>query len=198
MHGRKDFPFILASKSPRRKELLEKGGYKFKVVPPSVDETAITFEQTSPAEYAKRLALAKANSVARKYKDKIVVGADTIVDYEGRIIGKPANAEQAEQIIGFLFSRPHKVITGLAIVRLIDNLEIAESDTTVVYPKKMSARQIAEHIKSGVWQDKAGAYAIQEQGDRFVEKIDGSLTNVMGMPTELFDRLFKQYISYTD
>jgi septum formation protein len=198
MHCRKDFSFILASKSPRRKELLEKAGFQFKVVPPSIDETAFDAQQTIPAEYAKQLALAKAKSVASGFTEEIVIGADTIVDFDGRIIGKASSEAEAEKIIRQLFSGPHKVITGLAIVRLKDNLEIVQSDTTVVYPRPMTDEQIAEHIKSGVWQDKAGAYAIQESGDRFVEKIEGSLTNVMGMPMELFDRLFKQYISYTD
>ena len=79
-------------------------------------------------------------------------------------------------------------------MRLSDSIEIVESDTTIVYPKKMTAEQIAEHIKSGSWRDKAGAYAIQETGDEFVEKIEGSLTNVMGMPMELLQRLLKNFI----
>jgi septum formation protein len=197
MHDKTNFSFILASKSPRRRELLKKAGYRFKPVSPNVDETAFD-TSISPAEFAKALALAKAKSVAQNYKEKIVVGADTIVDFDGRIIGKAAGEADAEKIVRLLFSRPHKVITGLAIVRLKDNLEIVESDTTVVYPKSMTDEQIAEHIESGTWRDKAGAYAIQETGDQFVEKITGSLTNVMGMPMELFDRLFKKYILDTD
>ncbi len=190
MHGEKDFQFILASKSPRRKELLEKRGYKFEIVQPEVDEESFNTKGTNPEEFAKSLALAKAESVAKRFPQKIVVGADTIVDCEDRIIGKAADAAEAEGIVRLLFSRPHKVITGLAIVNIKDNLKIVESDTTIVYPKRMTEKQIAEHIKSGIWQDKAGAYAIQEQGDRFVERIEGSLTNVMGMPMELFKRLF--------
>jgi septum formation protein len=188
MHDKTNFSFILASKSPRRRELLEKAGYHFKPVSPNVDETAFD-TSIGPAEFAKLLALAKAKSVAQNYKEKIVVGADTIVDFDGRIIGKAAGERDAEKIVRLLFSRPHKVITGLAIVRLKDNLEIVESDTTIVYPKPMTDEQIAEHIESGTWRDKAGAYAIQETGDQFVEKIAGSLTNVMGMPMELFEKL---------
>ena len=194
MADRKKCQFILASKSPRRKELLESAGFKFKIVPPEVDEEAFDAEKIKPAEYAKQLALAKAKSVAENFPESIVVSADTIVDYDGRIIGKAADAVEAEKIIRLIFSRPHKVITGLAIVRLKDNLQILESDTTIVYPKPMTDEQIAEQIKSGVWRDKAGAYAIQEQGDRFVEKIEGSLTNVMGMPMELFERLLIYYL----
>jgi septum formation protein len=180
---------ILASASPRRRQLLAQAGYEFTVVPPDTDESAFSAEGIEACKYAERLASAKAKSVARKHPDSFVIGADTIVDYRGRIIGKPADAKQAEQITRKLFSAPHKVITGIAIVRLHDNVELVESDTTTVYPKKMTAEQIAAHIEGGSWQDKAGAYGIKETGDEFVERIEGSLTNVMGLPMELLESL---------
>ena len=164
-------------------------GYEFTVVPPEVDESAFTAENANPVEYAKRLALAKAKSVAGRYPDSFVIGADTIVDFRGYIIGKAADAEEAVRITRKLFSEPHRVITGLAIVRLSDGTELVRSDSTTVYPRKMTAEQIADHIKGGSWRDKAGAYAIQETGDEFVEKIEGSLTNVMGLPMELLESL---------
>jgi len=176
---------VLASASPRRKKLLAEAGYKFTVSPPDIDESAFLAEHVNPYEYAKRLAVAKAKNVAEKYPDCLVIGADTVVDFNGQIIGKPADSKEAERITRKLFSAPHKVITGIAIVKLDDGIEIVESDTTTVYPKKLTAEQVAEHIKSGSWQDKAGAYAIQEGGDEFIEKIEGSLTNVMGLPMEL-------------
>ena len=180
---------ILASASPRRRQLMSQAGYKFTVVPPQIDESACETNEIAPAEYAKKLALAKAKSVAQKHPDSFIIGADTIVDFQGRIIGKAADAEEAEQITRQLFSEPHKVITGVAIVRLSDGTEIVESDSTTVYPKKMTSWQIADDIKGGSWRDKAGAYAIQETGDEFVEKIEGSLTNVMGLPMELLESL---------
>ena len=180
---------ILASTSPRRRQLLAEAGYKFRVVEPEVDEPAFETEGVNPCEYARRLALAKAKSVAGQFADCIVIGADTVGDFEGEIIGKPADAEDAERITRMLFSSPHRVITAVAIVKVKDNIEIVESDVTTVYPKKVSEQQIAEHIKGGSWEGKAGAYAIQEMGDEFVERIEGSLTNVMGMPMELLERL---------
>ena len=176
---------ILASASPRRKKLLAEADYKFTVSVPKINESAFPAEGVNPCEYAKRLALAKAKNVAAKFPDCLVIGADTVVDFNGEIIGKPADSKEAEQITRKLFSAPHKVITAVAIVRISDGTEIVESDTTTVYPKKLTDEQIAEHIKSKSWRDKAGAYAIQEGGDAFIEKIEGSLTNVMGLPMEL-------------
>ena len=186
---------ILASASPRRRELLAKAGYEFTVVVPEIDESAFPADGIDACKYAKELALAKAKKVAEKFPDYLVIGADTVVDFEGQIIGKPADAKDAERITRKLFSRPHKVITGVAIVRLSDGTEIVESDTTIVYPKKMTEEQIERHIKGRTWEGKAGAYAIQECGDEFVEKIEGSLTNVMGLPMELLQRLLKKFIT---
>jgi len=189
MPGKNPAQIILASASPRRRQLMSEAAYEFIVVPPDVDESTFETNDTNPIEYAKKLALAKAKSVADKYPDSFVIGADTIVDFQGRIIGKAIDAEDAEQITRQLFRTPHKVITGVAIVRLNDGTELVRSDSTTVYPRKMTTKQIADHIKGGSWRDKAGAYAIQETGDEFVEKIEGSLTNVMGLPMELLKSL---------
>jgi len=185
-------PIILASRSPRRKELLSEAGYEFTIVLPDIDESAFVEEGISPCEYAERLALAKARSVAEKFPDSLVIGADTVVDFEGRIVGKPADAKEAEEITRMLFSRPHKVITAVAIVQESRGTEIVESDSTTIIPKELTESQIAEHIKGGSWQGKAGAYAIQER-DEFVERIEGSLKNVMGLPMELLQRLLKEF-----
>ena len=189
MFEQSQYSFILASASPRRKQLLVEAGYKFTVVRPDIDESSFPTKGIEACEYAEQLALAKAKNVAEKYPDSLVIGADTIVDFEGEIIGKPANAKEAEQITKKLFSGPHKVITGIAIVRLRDGIELSESDTTTIYPKRLTSEQIAEHIKSETWRDKAGAYAIKENGDEFIERIEGGLTNVMGLPMELLESL---------
>jgi septum formation protein len=182
-------PFILASASPRRRQLLTEAGYEFTVIHPDIDESSFPADQIAPCKYAEQLALAKAKSVAQKYPDSPVIGADTIVDSRGEIIGKSADAKEARRIIQRLFSEPHKVITGLAICRFRDGLEIVTCDSTTVYPKQLTEDQIDKHIKSGRWKEKSGAYAIKENGDEFIERIEGSLTNVMGLPMEILEQL---------
>ena len=185
---------VLASASPRRKQLMEQAGYRFSVAVSDVDESRFEAERVDSAEFAKRLAMAKAKAIAAKYTDSIVIGADTVVDFQGRIVGKPANKNEAEEMTRKLFSRPHKVITALAIVRLSDGIEIVDSDTTWVYPRELTEEQIADHIKSNNWKGRAGAYGIKEKGEEFVERIEGSFTNVCGMPMELLEKM----ISYCD
>jgi septum formation protein len=184
--------FILASASPRRKELLTKAGFQFDIVVSNVDESQLLTKELSPAQFACKAALAKANDVAERFKNRLIVAADTIADFNGEIIGKAENAEHAEQITKKLFSKPHKIITAIAIVKKDTGLELVEYDITTVYPRKMSEKQLAEHIASGVWKDKAGAYAIQEGGDEFIDHIEGSETNVMGLSIELFGKMIKK------
>ncbi len=195
MRNNRPLPFILASASPRRRELLTEAGYTFVSVTADVDESAFPATGVRPCEYARHLALAKAENIAKRFPDRLVLGADTVADFNGEIIGKPTDAKDAERITQKLFSAPHKVITGLAVVRLSDNTQLLESDATTVYPKKMTAEQIARHIESGCWQDKAGAYAIKQTGDEFIERIDGSLTNVMGLPMELLKKMLTGLIT---
>ena len=192
MSEQSKYSFILASASPRRKQLLTEASYEFIVIPHDIDESAFIIKGLKAGEYAEALALAKAKNVAEQYPNSLVIGADTVVDFNGQIIGKPADAKDAEQITRKLFSSAHKVLTAVAIIGLSDGIEMIESDATTVYPKKMNDEQITEHIKSGSWRDKAGAYAIQENGDEFIEKIDGSLTNVMGLPMELLKKMLEK------
>lgn len=184
---------ILASASPRRKDLLTQAGYAFDIAPSNVDEEAFSSDGHTPARHTEILALAKARDVAPRYPDRIVLGADTIVDCEGEIIGKPTDERDAERITKKLFSRPHQVITGLALIRLADGVEIVRSDITTVYPRQLSDEQIAGHIAGGTWEGKAGAYGIQETGDEFVDRIEGSFTNVMGLPMELLQHLLEKF-----
>ncbi len=182
-------PFILASASPRRKQLLADAGYEFSVIPSGFDESGISPDGLSSGDYATKLALCKAMPVADENPDSYVVGADTVVDFDGDIIGKAEDEREAERILKRLFSKPHRVITGLAIVKKADNIKIGRFDSTTIYPAKIGDYQIAFYIESGNWQGKAGAYGIQKIGDEFVERIEGSFSNVVGMPMELFAEL---------
>jgi septum formation protein len=184
--------FILASASPRRQDLLRKAGYCFEIVPSGVDESKYDVNGICSEEHTKILALAKAKDIAGNFPNAIVMGSDTVVDLDGEIIGKPDDVNHAEKIIRKLFSKPHEVITGLAMVCIEKNIEIVEAVTTVVYPRKLTEAQIADHIINGQWQGKAGAYGIQETGDEFVDHIDGSFTNVMGLPMELTENLLEK------
>ena len=184
--------FILASASPRRRDLLRKAGYCFEIIPSNVDESKYDTNGITSEKHTKILALAKAKDIAAKFPNAVVMGSDTVVDLDGEIIGKPDHAEHAEEITRKLFSKPHKVITGLALVCIEKSIEIVEADTTIVYPRKLTEAQIADHITNGQWEGKAGAYGIQETGDEFVDHIDGSFTNVMGLPMEMTERLLEK------
>lgn len=171
-------------------KLLEDAGYRFSVEVSDFDEASVPLDSDA-GRYAEKLALGKAMSIAKKRPGDIVLGADTICQCGGEIIGKPRDRRDAERITRKLFSQPHRTITGIAIVRLQDHLEIVTHDVTVVYPKRMTEEQIAMHLAGGSWEGKAGAYAIQETGDEFVERLDGSLSNVVGLPMELLEKVLR-------
>ena len=192
MQDARQSQFILASASPRRRDLLRKAGYCFEIVPSEVDESAFDTNEVSSEEHTRILALAKANDDAARFPYAVVIGSDTVVDLDGEIIGKPDDAAHAEEITRKLFSKPHKVITGVAVVCVEKDIEIVEADTTIVYPRQLTETQIADHIQNGQWQGKAGAYGIQETGDAFVDRIDGSFTNVMGLPMERVRQLLEE------
>jgi len=187
------YRLILASSSPRRRQLLRQAGYEFEVVAPAVDEEKVQIKGGGSLAVAVELAAAKANEVGQEYPGSIVIGADTVVDCEGQIIGKAADRNEAERIIRLLFSRAHKVITGVAVgVSGLGKL-VCRAESTTVYPKKLSDRQISKYLDTQEWQGKAGAYGISETGDEFVERIEGSLTNVMGFPMELVEKLLGEF-----
>ena len=192
MEGILKSQFILASASPRRRNLLRKAGYCFEIVPSAVDESKYDTNGISSEEHTRILALAKARDIAVRFPNAIVVGSDTVVDLDGEIIGNRMMSHMRRKSSEKLFSKPHGVITGLALVCMEKNIEIVEADTTIVYPRQLTESQIADHIQNGQWQGKAGAYGIQETGDEFVERIDGSFTNVMGLPMELTEQLLER------
>ncbi len=168
---------ILASNSPRRKELLTRANIEFKVIPSKVKEQC---SETDVYKYAEILASQKATDVFNLHGG-IVLGADTVVCYNGKIFGKPKNQEEAINTLRFLSSKTHEVITGFAIIST--NFKYISHEVTKVTFNDLSENLILEYVKTGSPLDKAGSYGIQDGFD-LVKKIDGSYTNVIGLPVE--------------
>ncbi|MDO8519130.1 MAG: nucleoside triphosphate pyrophosphatase [Deltaproteobacteria bacterium] len=173
---------ILASASPRRAELLREAGFSFEIRPSSVMETIRPGEL--PREFAIRMALDKALDVSRTEKKVYVLGADTIVCLGTRIFGKPRDATQAHQFLEELAGKTHDVITGYAIIEAPDRMVTKGSVLSRVGLKQLTVEKIASYVATEEPLDKAGAYAIQGIGKELVEKIEGSFTNVVGLPVE--------------
>lgn len=176
---------ILASGSPRRAELLREAGYRFRTVVPVIPEPDATRGEVSPAEEAEALSYFKAREVAGAIPSGLVLGADTLVAHECRIFGKPQDRADAEWILSLLMGTTHEVITGVTVLSATDGRRAIEHDVTRVTMRRLTATELADYLDSGAWQGKAGAYGIQDENDPFVERIDGSFSNVVGLPLEL-------------
>ena len=170
---------ILASKSPRRADLLKQIGLKFKVYPSEIEEPQIT---ASPADAVQELALTKARTVAAKFDAGIVLGADTVVVIDGQPIGKPENDAHAVEILKHLSGNQHEVITGTALIDIERKNELVWAEKTAVYFRTLRQSEILTYIRSGESSDKAGAYGIQGKAGAFVERIEGCYFNVVGLP----------------
>ena len=194
----KDFPeFILASRSPRRRQLLSDGGYRFRVVPPPLCEPPTASPEVTPAQLAESLAYFKARSVFAGHPDSIVLGVDTVVALDEEVFGKADDEDGARQMLSRLAGTRHCVITGLALLAPPDRpggpeQRLMASDITYVTMRELAADEIDQYVASGEWRDKAGAYAIQEKADAFIEKVEGSFSNVIGLPMELLERLLQR------
>ncbi|HKN62101.1 MAG TPA: Maf family protein [Candidatus Acidoferrales bacterium] len=175
---------ILASKSPRRAEILRNAGIVFEVQMAHVNEARRPRE--SAHSYVRRLAAAKVRAVAehakRKKQHAIVIGADTVVLAQGKVLGKPADVKEARRMLRLLSGRTHRVLTGVAMVSLPSGKEVHHVEATRVKFLKISGADIDDYIATGEPFDKAGAYGIQGIGGRFVASIDGCYFNVMGLP----------------
>jgi septum formation protein len=188
-------PLVLASSSPRRKQLLELLNIPFNVVDSNVDET-VEFGP-SPAEIAKMLANRKAQSVANMIgPGHIVIGADTIVVLNHRVLGKPNDRNDAIEMLLALQGKVHEVFTGIAIIDDKNSKElrkeIVQVSRTLVHMRKLTLSQIEKYVDSGEPMDKAGAYAIQGFGSVFVESIEGCYFNVVGLPVSLFVNMMEE------
>jgi septum formation protein len=180
---------ILASASPRRAELLRAAGFEFDITPSHVDESVRPGE--APEEYVCRIAEAKARAVLPAADDRIVLAADTTVVVDDHILGKPRDAEDAARMLRLLSGREHEVLTGVAVARG-DRLQTAMASTSVEFAR-LSDDEIAWYIASGEPADKAGAYAVQGFASRFVARIDGSYSNVVGLPVAIVYQMLKDF-----
>lgn len=169
---------VLASGSPRRKELLETLRLEFSVCPAKDEENAP--DGAGPEETVKALALAKAQEVARLYPQSLIIAADTIVCVDGRILGKPADEDEARQMLHLLSGRGHEVYTGTALIA--PGKMLCQSECTKVFFRRLSDEEINAYVLTGEPMDKAGAYGIQGRAALMVERIEGDYFNVMGLP----------------
>ncbi len=174
--------FILASASPRRAELLRQVRAEFQVIPS--DAAEIIDDHLSPWELCQLNAHRKARAVAKKHPDALVLGADTLVFLDGEVMGKPGDLADARRMLGRLQGRTHQVVTGFSLIHLREHRERTFAVSTDVTFRPLTAGQIADYLAKTDPLDKAGAYAIQEQGELIVSKISGSFSNVVGLPVE--------------
>ena len=177
---------VLASASPRRKEILQRMGLPFIARPADIDETVTSAD---PAGAVKELAVEKVMSACEKNKDlnaRWYLAADTMVIIEGRMLGKPSCVAEAGGFLRSLSGRRHDVFTALALYDNKEKILISDADKSVVFFSKLSDRDIEWYLKTGEWEDAAGGYRIQEKGECLIDRIEGSYSNIMGLPIRLF------------
>jgi septum formation protein len=179
---------VLASASPRRQELLHNAGIAFKVHPAHIDESARPGE--SAKDCAERLAREKASAVAKLHRSDVVLGADTLVVIDDQVLGKPSDSADAARMLRMLSGKKHEVITGICIVAR-GQCSVA-SETTTVHMSEVSEKEITDYIATGEPMDKAGAYAIQGIASRWIPRIEGDYSNVVGLPVALVYRMLKE------
>jgi len=182
---------VLASASPRRRELMARVAPGFRVLPTDVDETAIT--EKDPLAFAIAAAVMKAKAAAETFPQAIVIGADTVVALGLRILGKPGDRDEARRMLKALSGRRHRVITGLAFYTKAEDRLLTGYDLTYVTFRELAEAMIEGYLDQGSFLDKAGAYAVQEVGDAFVARMKGDYDNVVGFPVEKVRRLLARF-----
>jgi septum formation protein len=171
---------ILASESPRRRELLAAAGVPFRVVPSGVDEMPRPGE--SPSRFVRRAALEKGEAVAKLYPSSFVLSADTIVVAAGRILGKPRDRAEARRMLSRLAGREHRVYTGVCLLCRDRGFRDLGTEVTRVRFRPLTAAEVAAYARTGECDDKAGAYAAQGAGMLLIDRVAGSFSNVVGLP----------------
>ena len=192
-----DTTLILASRSPRRKQILENMGMSFSVHIPNIEnENDYIFFHTLD-ESIQNLALAKAQTIAARFESPLVLGCDTIVVVDEQVIGKPADRDDAKSMLKKLSGRLHKVYSGIALIRSEIHFAKTSSACTEVVFREMADWEIDEYLLNNEYIDKAGAYAIQGRAMTFIDKINGCFYNVMGLPVSKTIDLFRAYNEFS-
>ncbi len=186
-------PLILASKSPRRRQLLEEAGYTFETAEPALREPQWVHPDVAPPLHAESLAYFKAQSVAETHADTCILGADTIAVHEHHIIGKPVDREDARRILRTLSGTTHSVISGVVLLHPASGRRLLQHGISTVHVRQLGDDVIESYLDTGLWEGKAGAYGIQDQDDPFVSNVTGSFTNIVGLPMELLARMFEHW-----
>lgn len=186
-------PIILASQSPRRSDLLAEAGIAFEAVNPRYEEPSTDGLHVNPAAFAQSASYYKAASLADDYPDRFILGADTVVAVGNRLFGKPADINDARDILTALMGVTQQVITGVTLLHPASDRRLIAHDVTDVTMRRMSSEELDAYLAGGDWQGKAGAYGIQGEADRFVEKCEGSYSNVVGLPIELVKRMLRKF-----
>jgi septum formation protein len=182
---------ILASTSPRRRELLRQIGIEFTTDPADVDERVLSEER--PEDYAVRVAREKAKVVAQRASAALIIAADTIVVLGDTILGKPVDAADAERMLGMLSGRMHRVLTGLVVMDSATGKVLTRLADTRVWFRDLSAEEIHAYVTTREPLDKAGAYGIQDKGALLIRKIEGCYFNVVGLPLALLAEMFAEF-----
>lgn len=181
---------ILASTSPRRRELLTLLGIAFEIIPPAAEE--IPSPDLSPREQAKQFALDKALSIARRHPDDLVLGSDTVIEIDGTLVGKPQDLDDAETMLRELRGRNHHVHTGIAVIHQAVHVTLAQVETALVRMTPFTDHELRCYLETEESLGKAGAYSIQGEGARFIEKIEGDYPTIVGLPLWQTADLLKQ------
>ncbi|MDX1946664.1 MAG: nucleoside triphosphate pyrophosphatase [Pirellulaceae bacterium] len=184
-------PLILASTSPRRRQLLAEAGYQFQVIPPDDSAESGEVAGETPAELVVRMARQKAADVAQRVSAGLVIGCDTVAECDGVVLGKPRDLNHAREMLQLLRGRHHRVLSGLCLWQRPENQIRLALDTTVLRMQDFTDTALENHLASGDWRGKAGAFGFQDGLD-WVEVVEGSVSNVVGLPMELLAQLCKE------
>lgn len=184
---------FLASQSPRRAQLLKLVGFEFDVIPSHFDEDSI--DEKNPEQHVKILSFKKARSVAANLDDGVIIGADTIVVLDEKILGKPKDADEARRMLQSLSGRFHEVYTGFTLLRNPDGSHVSDFEKTRVHFRELSDWEIERYVATQSPMDKAGAYGIQDQSAVFADRIEGCFYNVVGFPLSKFYTAMHDFVA---